>query len=107
MEKSNPRLLKLYHRFNKKYFNSTLPAHPLINFSDEFSDRYGDFSVLEDGTFKITINPEYNRPRCVLYMTVLHEMAHANLAYKSSTHGETFHKEIARLFKLGAYRSIL
>jgi hypothetical protein len=65
-----------------------------------------------NGNDKITLTPELAFIYVAAHTALLHEMAHLYIAvgYRNNRrcgHGETFNKEIDRLYALGAFRKLI
>jgi hypothetical protein len=106
---SHPRLLRIFRKFNKQYFQSRLPE-PLIYYAHlEESDRdlcFGKVSQDEEGAFLIRIDPQWNSCRAITQWAVLHEMAHVDLWNETITHGAKFQRKMLNLAIAGAFRTI-
>jgi hypothetical protein len=85
-------LLKLFNRYNKKYFRNRLPAYRIIQ-----SDLYGSAGMCRRKQREIHLRAGLEGAE--LRKTLLHEMAHAAT---NVSHGETWRKEMFRLVNLGA-----
>lgn len=103
--KSHTQLLRLFRRFNTKYFCGTLPE-PLIYYTHiEGGACYGTCDW--DGErFVICIDPQWASKRAFRHFTVLHEMVHIKQWSHGITHGKRFHAEMLRLAQNGAFKEI-
>lgn len=109
--KPDKRLKTRYDRYNKAYFDGTLPGDTRITFNEELSHpHYGMTICVEDDDtkhlfFDIHINPCMHGGGEQISLTLLHEMAHIKL-YPYSKHGKKFDEEMKRLAMRDAFRGI-
>jgi hypothetical protein len=103
---SHPQLMRLFRKFNVKYFGGALPE-PILKYEHittmncfglcEFSD--------DDNQFVITIDPQWASSRSFRHLTLLHEMVHIHI-WPHMTHGKKFQDEMMRLALEGAFKEI-
>ena len=107
---SHPDLLRIFRRFNKRYWNGTLPE-PLIYYAhieDPNRDgyaRFGEVQLIED-RFHVRVDPLWSACIQMTEWAVLHESAHIHLWKYGIGHGARFQKEMVRLALAGAFRRI-
>lgn len=104
LSKSHPQLLRLFRKFNTKYFDGKLPE-PIIHYAHIPEIRC--FGVCEHNgkQFVITIDPQHATSRATRHLTVLHELVHVKL-WPSTIHGRKFHDEMLRLANAGALKAV-
>jgi len=100
-----------YLRYNKKYFLGRLPRIGVLWRKPYDSNHAAEFVTYTDGVEVILINPKLKRFENYTLQTMLHEMCHVKLRNHPNPkvctgHGKLFHKEMLRLAKLGAFRSL-
>jgi hypothetical protein len=112
---SDPGLLKAFRKFNKLYFDSSLPEDNVVlcwepqddNASGECA-RIHEAGVegRETDDFIIRIDPLYRTSHWAWKVILLHECIHVKL-WPYVAHGEKFDREIARLGTFRSYRRLL
>jgi hypothetical protein len=101
---SHPQLLRLFRKFNTKYFENELPE-PLIQYKHITDMKcFGICEKIEDHFF-ITIDPQWASTRSFRHITVLHEMVHIAI-WPDVRHGKKFQDEMTRLALDGAFKEI-
>lgn len=102
---SHPQLMRLFRKFNAKYFSGDLPE-PLIKYEHiNIAHCFGLCEQLEDLSFVITIDPQWASSRSFRHLTLLHEMVHIYI-WPCATHGKKFQDEMMRLALDGAFKEI-
>ena len=119
--RSNAKLLRLFKKYNRKYFGNSLKT-PVIYFSDLRKRRVpllGETDKTRIIVYRVSADRKWTeisrRPRividndlkspswgAVLRMTLLHEIVHLKLPCGVG-HGPRFHKEMRRLARIGAF----
>jgi predicted SprT family Zn-dependent metalloprotease len=111
-KRDNKWLKKHFDMFNREYFDNTITCCRI---------RFGIVGKKSDGHFapeesEIVISKEMNGHDMIVFMIMLHEMAHRKLwqeGYRGGMftndpfHGGRWHAEIDRLYKMGAYEGLL
>lgn len=100
MKESDPKLLRWYRSFNRKFFHPPLPDAALM-----WSPCDGDFGLAnqeEDGTFFIKLNPQFSLDERMAKMTLLHEMCHLAI-WPIKNHGKKWKAQMLRLAQEGAF----
>jgi len=102
---SHPQLMRLFRKFNAKYFDGELPE-PLIKY-EHITDMkcFGLCEQLADESFVITIDSQWASSRSFRHLTLLHEMVHIHI-WPCATHGKKFQDEMMRLALDGAFKEI-
>lgn len=101
---SDPQLKRWFRRYNRRYFDGTLPSDVRISYC-WVTKAHGNCSLDPDGKFHIRINPDSTGTREGRRFTLLHEMVHVKL-WPVCTHGKAFDAEMLRLAKAGAMRGL-
>jgi len=108
---TNRELKQYYRKFNRKYFDNSLPDI-FVGYAPVSTGHAAEFISYEDGTYKIHVHPLLKRLKLDNYSLLLlvHEMAHCNLrdapARVRHGHGPIFQKEMKRLANLGALKDL-
>jgi SprT-like family len=110
-KKIDPNLLRLYRRFNKKYFKSKLPLVHISFCQIPMQGKYTVYGLAStkyflSGKGPVEIILDTRLDEVDLIFTLLHEMVHVYLDLFVSTnlnHGPRFQKEMRRLAKLHAF----
>lgn len=107
--KPDKRLKTRYDRYNKAYFDGTLPGDTKIILSEDL-DKYGLTVAIEEEDinhlfFHIYINPKFHYDGRQIAGTLIHEMSHVKL-YPYMKHGKKFDEEMKRLAMRDAFRGI-
>jgi hypothetical protein len=102
------KVLGYYRRYNKKYFDSKLPAEVPIHFVDMSATDYCGLTtqLMEPGLSlqSIYLDNKLKDHQNLLLMTLLHEMVHVKLP--QAEHGKDFEDEMIRLAFRGAFKGI-
>jgi hypothetical protein len=105
---SSPHLRRWYNKYNKEYFAGMLPTRKKILLLDERHEEGcdGNYIMWTDGTFTIWVDPECTPGQ--QHQALLHEMVHVLCCIRNGDggHSDLFHREMARLAKLGAFRKL-
>jgi predicted metal-dependent hydrolase len=102
MRLNNNDLREAYRRFNKVYFNDSLPKKLSVQFvpSSELDGDWGEEN--DDG---IVINEKLQTVPDFAFIVLLHEMAHVKAPQNS--HGHRWSGVIDSLYRMGAYDELL
>lgn len=100
--KSDPSLKRLYNKYNRLYFEGSLPN--AVVWWEPVASAYAT-CAFENGVCKIRINPALYGWSATAKMTLLHEMVHAKL-HPDTSHGDIFNAEMLRLAYAGAFNDI-
>jgi hypothetical protein len=113
---SDPDLWQWFLDYRRRYFyrkgGTELPDpehvtvfwHPCPAADGKIGD-YGECYEIEPGEFVLKVSAKYAIDSRQARIALLHEMVHLKLwPYKN--HGPTFHKEMLRLAKLGAFHAL-
>lgn len=98
---TNAELQCMYHEFNRKWFGNRLPKDMVVEF--EKIEPMGCTHYRRGRPLYIDINFNYRSNRCIVSMTLLHEMVHVELPYNIN-HGKQFHKRMIQLARKGAFK---
>ena len=102
--KSHPQLMRLFRKFNAKYFDNLLPE-PIIKYEHITTMKcFGICEKIED-QFIITIDPQWASTRSFRHITLLHEMVHMEI-WPLNNHGKLFQDAMVRLALDGAFKEI-
>lgn len=102
MFKADTKLKRWYDKWNRAYFDGTLPEAE-VGWEDQLPDkRHGQTMVFEDEETSLDCASFKEWVELVL----MHELAHVKL-YPYTWHGQRFKDEIRRLVMRGAYDTIL
>jgi hypothetical protein len=110
MRMSNKYLKKSYDEFNKKYFSNELPKDMVVRFSrlrddDKFQEPCGITMFKWDRPLYILINKKLRWQSMLADFTLIHEMVH--VAHPEiNGHGPRFQKQMMRLAKAGAFKTL-
>jgi hypothetical protein len=105
-------LQKLYAQYNKKYFDSKLPAEIPISFVDmSQTDKAGlHICYQEPGMtiHAIHLDSTFKEYDTLLKFFLLHECCHVSLFPREAEdpHGQLFDEEMARIMIRGAFHGI-
>jgi SprT-like family len=102
---SHPQLMRLFRKFNAKYFDGALPE-PLIKYEHITTMKCFGLCDKADEQFIITIDPQWASTRAFRHITLLHEMIHIHI-WPYASHGKRFQEETVRLALAGAYKEVL
>lgn len=100
--KSDPSLKRLYNKYNRLYFEGSLPN--AVVWWEPVASAYAN-CTFEDDVWKIRINPALYGWTAAAKMALLHEMAHVKL-HPDASHSDTFNAEMLRLAVAGAFNGI-
>ncbi len=103
-----PWILRQFHKYNKKYFNSSLPT-PIIQVKPNLVDDDGDTALAmcskQEGTFLLEFNSKLflkdSLLRNLQKVTLVHEMVHMHLHPDTSHKNKLWKREVQRLADLG------
>ena len=98
---TNAELQSMYHEFNKKWFGNRLPKDRVVEFEKMYP--LGCTHFRRGRPLWIDVSSRFRTSRASAAMTLLHEMVHVELDYKTN-HGPLFHKRMLQLAKAGAFR---
>lgn len=117
--RSDPTLKRWFRVYNRRYFQSSLPAATKVLWAEEIQEDLG--ATTDDPSTAHTMAatdvsrsptpPEIYLNRRILPFwkvvraTLLHEMAH--VAKPRAGHGAVFDAEIGRLWEMGAFKGLL
>ena len=110
MFKQDKRLQRWYQRYNKKYFDNSLPSTVDVGWDLEEPDAARTDAIVfkqeEDGIAMtmacIRLDPKKHIGSTDARFSLLHEMCHLKLA-PWAHHGKKFNNEMRRLAMLGAF----
>jgi len=92
----------MYNHYNRKYFNSELPADTVLIWSPcDDADAICDWPNPPAKTARIRIDPSLTRHTNATKLTLLHEMIHVKLG--RAGHGKKFWAEVQRLWEAEAW----
>ena len=107
--KPDKRLKSRYDRYNKAYFDGTLPGDTKIILSETIANYGLTIAIEEEDSkhlfFVVYINPTMHYDGRQMAGTLIHEMAHCKL-YPYMKHGRKFDEEMKRLAMRDAFRGI-
>lgn len=96
-------LMDTFYDFNARFFNGKLPLDTMVSWSRSIPRHVaGDF----DGT-DIRINVALKPLRPCWKLTLLHEMAHLATSEEVEEHGPKWKREMRRLYRIGAFDTLL
>ena len=108
---SDRQLKQAFGKFNRLFWDGTLPEHTVIYWEPLSADAGQTCPVYEvdAGQFVIKIDPMYKGSPKWWKVILLHEMRHLALWTKhpKHQHGKLFRDEEARIFALGAFKDLL
>ena len=97
-------LMEQFLDYNVLYFDGQLPTDTIVKWSRSLApDVVGDY----DGDATIRLNHRLRKFRPVWKLTLLHEMAHLATHAEAEEHGPKWHKEMRRLYRIGAFEGLL
>lgn len=108
--KQDYQLSRLYAKFNRLYFDTRLPANPVVGWDSTISSDQWAWTIHDniEGTqiLHIGLNPDLKKlPSQFKRLFLLHEMAHVAIwPYKH--HGKKFQEEMQRLAVRGAFKDV-
>lgn len=107
---TNKDLLDTYNGFNELYFDAKLPKLASIVFK-RMPRVDGRTRFMKNGEIHIFIGKKIQHHAVLVYITLLHEMAHVKvgltISHEGRSHGFIWGSEIVRLWNLGAYEDLL
>jgi hypothetical protein len=92
----------MYKVFNKDFFGNKLPKDMIVFFKNA-GDCLGFTQIIRGRPLYIVLDRSIRTSNRTVAMTLLHEMVHVK--HPDIGHGKTFHREMLRLAKAGAFKS--
>lgn len=111
MYKPDKRLQKLYVKYNKLYFDNSLPSDVQVGWVayPEDSVHIAETATLDEDNgvihHTIYIGESIRSLDTVVKMTLLHEMVHVKI-HPYNKHGRKFDEEMLRLASRGAFNKL-
>ena len=106
MKRKKWTLKKYYQRFNRIYFGNKLPDIPVKFEETARKGVVGETTFFGSCPVRISISPNIRYWDKIVLQVLLHECAHVALP-ANVQHGPRFDREIARLFRAGAFRGLM
>lgn len=107
---SDKQLKLWYAKYNRAYFDGTLPEHTYLVWECTAGARAGTCPVFEvdAGQFAIRMDPALRAEKDWWKIILLHEMIHLSLWEKhpKHQHGRLFQQEKDRVYALGALKNL-
>jgi len=103
MPASHLQLRRLYNFYNRKFFNSELPADTVLLWSP--CDDANGITQWIDGRAHVKIDPAIQAAPKLAHITLIHEMIHVK--NPRCGHGRVFKAERQRLWDLGAFDKLI
>lgn len=97
------KLQKAYDEFNAAYFGSRLPTDTILS----WSNRLGQGVAGDCDADTIRISSKLRDLRPCWKATLLHEMAHLATINEEAEHGPKWQREMRRLYRAGAFDTLL
>jgi hypothetical protein len=98
------KLREAFALYNSLYFASKLSPDTIVVWSSRLKrDVAGEF----DGDTTVRINSRLRHLRPCWKLTLLHEMAHVATASEVEEHGPRWNREMRRLYRVGAFDTLL